>query len=116
MRGTEINPTKIKIMNSQTKAVGTDLNNLAADTQDLVSSAVDAAGKHVRKAGKQLSEHVDTGKALAIDGMSAVDDAVRKFPYYAIGICVLGGIGLGLGVGILVAQGFQAKKKTVKWW
>ena len=98
-------------MNKQTKAIGSDFNNLAADTQDLVSSAVDTAGKHAKKLGKRFSEHFDTGKDMAYDGISKVDDVVRKFPYYAIGICVLGGLGLGFGVGILIAQACTKGKR-----
>ncbi len=100
-------------MNQKTNAISIDLSNLAEDTQDLITSVVDGAASNVKKAKRQLSDNLDSGKELALAQFYAADDVIRQNPYYAIGICVLGGIGLGIGLGFLIASGTKSIADTL---
>ncbi len=89
-------------------AVKADLNNLAGHSADLIAAEVNSAGKGVEKARRSLSDQFDSGKEMVFDGLSVTDGVIRKYPYYTISICAVGGLLLGLGASILIGQLYQS--------
>jgi ElaB/YqjD/DUF883 family membrane-anchored ribosome-binding protein len=94
-------------MHKQRQAVSNDLDTLAEDARALMNATADVAGDKVGEARKRLAEALENGKEIygrvrdkAIDGAKAADQAVREYPYQAIGIA----LGAGALIGYIIAR------------
>lgn len=99
-------------MSQETKAISTDMSQLAQDAQALLSATSDVAGEKVCEARKRLSDALERGKeiygcvrAKAVEGAKVADEAVHKHPYQAIAI----GVGIGAIAGYLLARRHGSK-------
>jgi ElaB/YqjD/DUF883 family membrane-anchored ribosome-binding protein len=89
-------------MNSYTKAVYKELQNLVEDSQALLAATADAADHKVVEARKRLSSALEKSKQAwvqmqeqARQGAQAADEAIREHPYQALGIAFGAGLLLG---------------------
>jgi len=94
-------------MNKHTQATHNDMGTLAEDARALMAATADVAGEKVADARKRLAAALDSAKDVAgrvrdkaVEGAKAADEAVREYPYQAIGIA----FGVGALIGYLAMR------------
>ena len=103
---------------AQTKAIGADVSQLAADARALVQATADVAGEKISGIRQRIADAVDHEKATygrvrdqAVRGTRAADEALHQHPYPAIAIGIGLGVSVGAVIGYLVTQWWTSPRK-----
>ena len=102
--------TKLKVTNMNETQIKTgqqnDMSTLAKDARSLVNATTDVASHKFGEARQRVVEKVESVKESAgrvrdqaVDYAEAADEAVRQYPYQALGIA----FGVGALLGYLVS-------------
>jgi ElaB/YqjD/DUF883 family membrane-anchored ribosome-binding protein len=103
--------TKSKVTNMNETQIKTgqqhDVNTLAKDARSLVTATTDVASQKFGEARQRVVEKVESAKETAgrvrdqaVECAKATDEAVRQYPYQALGIA----FGVGALLGYLVSH------------
>jgi ElaB/YqjD/DUF883 family membrane-anchored ribosome-binding protein len=92
---------------TQIKTAQNDMSTLAKDARSLINATADVASQKFGEARQSVVEKVESAKETAgrvrdqaVDYAKATDEAVRQYPYQALGIA----FGVGAILGYLVSR------------